>query len=437
MQFAETVRYLLGLGHETLAIKLGLRNISLLLEKLGNPQDSFASVQIAGTNGKGSTAVMLASITTAAGHKTGLFTSPHLVAMTERISINQQTISQELFSDCVTRVRAAAEELLNASEIQALPSFFEHVTAAALLAFAEQEVELAILETGMGGRLDATTAAGAKVVGITQIAMDHEEYLGDSLAKIAAEKAAIIRPGKIAFAAPQLPEAETVIRARAEECGVALQTVGETRIIDISDDGRAVIQLKTSRCSYQNLQIGLRGRHQAVNAAVAVGLAEALTEVGLKVDGDAIAKGLATARNPGRLELLPTRPPVMLDGAHNPAGTRALRAYLDEFVAAPITLVFGAMKEKRLAEMAEILFPAAAQIILTEADSPRSADANQLATLARKFISPEKVSVAAQAGDAIEQAFAVAGPAGYICVAGSLYLVGEIRNELIHETKNE
>src|SRR5688500_9548291 len=191
MQFSEALRYLLDLGHETLAIKLGLRNIELLLAALDNPQKFYPAVQIAGTNGKGSTAVLLDSICRAAGIRTGLYTSPHLISITERIKIDGYEISTAEFAELATEVRRAASSLLTENKIEALPTFFEHVTGIALLAFKNAGVQLAILETGLGGRLDATTVAGATTVAITPIAMDHEEYLGNTLAEIASEKTAI------------------------------------------------------------------------------------------------------------------------------------------------------------------------------------------------------------------------------------------------------
>src|SRR5690349_3352386 len=214
MNFDAAVRYLLSLGHETLAIKLGLRNTELLLAALDNPERAFPSVQIAGTNGKGSTAVMLDSICRAAGIKSGLYTSPHLVSITERIKVSGVEITREDFAACATKVREISEQL------EALPTFFEQVTAIALLAFRNARVELAILETGLGGRLDSTTAANARLVGITSIAMDHEDYLGDTLASIAAEKAAIIRPGVVAIIGQQQPEALAVLLERCAAVGV-------------------------------------------------------------------------------------------------------------------------------------------------------------------------------------------------------------------------
>ena len=220
MHFDQALRYLLDLGHETVAIKLGLRNIELLLERLGHPQKSYLAVQIAGTNGKGSTAVLLDSICTAAGIKAGLYTSPHLISITERIRVGGREISRESFARQATDVRHAAEGLLAEKQIEALPTFFEQVTAITLSQFRDEKVDLAILETGLGGRLDATSAARANLVGITSIGLDHEQYLGETLASIAAEKAAVIRPGATAIIGSQPTEALEVILRHCEDSSV-------------------------------------------------------------------------------------------------------------------------------------------------------------------------------------------------------------------------
>ena len=220
MNFDQANQYLLSLGHETLAIKLGLRNIELLLESLGNPQKSYKSVQIAGTNGKGSTAAMLDSICRAAGISVGLYTSPHLVSITERIKLGGNEISEEAFARFASEVRLAAQQLVASEKLAALPTFFEQVTAIALLAFREAGLKLAILETGLGGRLDATTAVGAGTVAITPISLDHQEYLGETLVEVAAEKAAIIRPNSVVVVAPQADAVRRVILERCRECDV-------------------------------------------------------------------------------------------------------------------------------------------------------------------------------------------------------------------------
>src|ERR1044071_5486802 len=329
MNFDESVKYLYSLGHETLAIKLGLENVTRLLGRLGDPQKSFPSVQIAGTNGKGSTAAMLASILRAAGLRAGLYTSPHLVSVTERVRVGGREISRDEFARHAARVREAAREVER--ESGALPTFFEQVTGIALSAFAEEKVEVAVLETGLGGRLDATTAAGARWVAVTPVALDHQEYLGDTLAEIAGEKAAIIRPGTRAVVAPQEPEALEVILRRCRECGVEPRfATEETEVEEAGGGGRLRGSLRTERA--------------------------------------------------GRLELAAQREPhVVYDGAHNVAGARALRAYLDEFAPREgVTLVFGAMRDKELEEIGRVLFPAARHLVLTSPVSPRAASVEEL-----------------------------------------------------------
>lgn len=399
MQFQEAVDYLLSLGHETLAIKLGLRNTELLLNALDNPERAFQSVQIAGTNGKGSTAAMLDSICRAAGIKTGLYTSPHLVSITERIKISGTEITREEFAACATTVREVSEQL------EALPTFFEQVTAIALLAFRHAHIDLAILETGLGGRLDSTTAANAHIVAITQIALDHQEYLGNTIASIAAEKAAIIRPGVHAVIGKQrYPEALEVLLERCKETGV-------TPILVYYNS--------------EQVNLSLRGRHQIDNAAVAIRVAELL-----EIPDAAIVRGLETTQHPGRLELIPHQPSFLIDGAHNPAGAESLRTYLDEFAQRPLTLVFGAMRDKQLEQIGEILFPIADALVLTTVNNPRSATLEMLEPVAMRY-ARGKVLKSDGSAAALQTALANTPKEGMICVAGSLYLIGEMRPQIL------
>ena len=428
MNFDEALQYLLGLGHETLAMKLGLRNTELLLESLGHPHSSYQSVQIAGTNGKGSTAVMLDSICRAGGIRTGLYTSPHLISITERIKIDGNEISTAKFAELATEVRRAADLLLTENKIEALPTFFEHVTAIALLAFKKAGVQLAILETGLGGRLDATTVAGATTVAITPIAMDHEEYLGNTLSEIASEKAAIIRPGVRAHIGVQPRDALEVVLKRAADASVVPDiTQAAVDVESVTSDGRYTITLKTSKDSYEHMAIGPRGGHQIQNAALAVRVAESLREK-FQIPKDAIFDGLEKAAYSGRLELYQGSPPILLDGAHNPAGARALRDYLDEFVRPPITLVFGAMRDKKLELIAQILFPKIAQLIATRPESPRAADPEYLRELAANYNTIQNIQVVLSSTEALKKAKQITPPDGLICVTGSLYLVGEVMN---------
>ena len=436
MTFDQSLSYLLSLGHETLTIKLGLANTENLLEALGNPQQNFPAVQIAGTNGKGSTAVMLDSICRAAKIRTGLFTSPHLVSITERIKINGEPISEDDFARIATEVRATAEELVSRAELETLPTFFEQVTAIALLAFREAKIELAVLETGLGGRLDSTTTARADVVAITPIAMDHEEYLGQTIEEIAAEKAAIIQPGVTAVIAPQPKEAMRIIRRRCEEVEVTPRIVEhQTDFVRPSGTARSLscrslVTFEKMNDVYEDVQLGLRGGHQTDNAAVAIALAEALRKRGLAISWAAIIEGLEKARHPGRLELWDGKPPILFDGAHNPAAAHALRQYLDEFVAQPITMIFGAMRDKRLSEMADILFPKADQLILTQIDNPRAASLEELGAAAPPNFDRSRIRQASSIEAALQSAYSVTVRENLILVTGSLYLVGAAQQML-------
>jgi len=437
MNFDEALSYLLSLGHETLAMKLGLTNTELLLQALGNPQKNYPAVQIAGTNGKGSTAVMLDSICRAAGLRTALFTSPHLIQITERVRIDGREITEGEFARLATTVRKAVSRLLADGTIATPPTFFEQLTAIALLAFAEAQVNLAILETGLGGRLDSTTVARAETIAITPIALDHQQYLGNSLTEIAGEKAAIIRPGVAAIIAPQSEEALAVIIARCKESGVHPVIIGSQpgsldanyaqahfRFRNASEDGRCSADFNTGATEYLDVQLSLRGRHQIGNATTAIALAEALRARGMAISHEAIVAGVQRARHRGRLELCESRPRILLDGAHNPAAAGALRDYLDEFVKSPITMVFGAMKDKDLKSLTDILFPAAAHLVLTQPDNARAASVTLLKTMTAGGDS-SRISVARNTEEALRRAVSLTQPDSVICVTGSLYLVGE------------
>jgi len=457
MNFDEACAYLFGLGHETLALKLGLSNISRLLERLGSPHKDYLSIQIAGTNGKGSVAAMLASICHAANIKTGLYTSPHLVSVTERIRIDETEIETHEFARLVTEVRAASERLAEEeSESDALPTFFEQMTAIALLAFSRARVRVAVLETGLGGRLDATTAAEASYACITPVSLDHQGYLGDTLAQIAYEKAAIITSHtRAAVVAPQRDEALRVIAARAAEFGTPLHLVNAQRtdarpvrgerehaesVIDeyaahdgdsntSGIDGQLRADFFTARGDYKNVGLSLRGRHQITNAQTALRLAETIDdgEAELEITAHHIIAGLESAKHSGRLEMLDTTPPVLLDGAHNEDGARALRAYLDEFVRAPLTLIFGAMLDKDLPDIARVLFPAARRVVLTQIENPRAASLETLRRAVPPDYPREHVTFATNVKDAWHAARTLTAPDEMICVAGSLYLVGEVK----------
>ncbi|MBK8149874.1 MAG: bifunctional folylpolyglutamate synthase/dihydrofolate synthase [Acidobacteria bacterium] len=420
MNFDQSVKYLYGLGNEVLAMKLGLENIGKLLTEFGDPQSRFFKVQVAGTNGKGSTCAFLEAICLDAGIRVGTTTSPHLVSVTERIRIDGQDISEELFAKYATKIRKASEKLVKGGSLETVPTFFEQVTAIALLAFADAEVELAILETGLGGRFDATTAARAEIVAITRIDLDHQRILGNSVADIASEKAAIIRSDATVVVGEQPAEAMHVIEARCREYGVVPILGSEVRV----ERNGELTGFQTESGRYPNVRIGLPGEHQIENAAVAVRLAEELRKR-FNISAENIARGLGSARHRGRLE---RRGRFLFDGAHNENGAAALHVFLDENISEPVVMIFGAMRDKELGNIAATLFPKAGKLILTRPENPRSMDAAEIGKLGRDFC--EEVFLTSTVAEAVKLAQGIAGADQTIVVTGSLYLVGEALAEL-------
>ena len=429
MDYGESLKYLYSLGHEVLAAKFGLESITLLLEKLAHPERSFKSVIVAGTNGKGSVAAMIDSIARAAGHRSALFTSPHLVRIQERIRFRGADIAEPDFARLASMVREAAEDLVASGLLAATPTFFEQLTAIALCHFRNCEAELAVLEVGLGGRLDATNAANRIVSVVTSLDLDHQNILGATIEEIAGEKAATIVPGARAVIGRQHNRAASdVLMSRCLETGVLPVFVNEPAAIDTGDFGRVTFDYESSQSNYARVTLGLRGRHQADNAAAAIEAAELLNECGFAIPREAVIKGLRQVSWPGRLELVDDRPTVLLDGAHNPAGARALRAYLDEFWQVPITLVFGAMNDKDIDRMAAELFDAARTIVVTRVRDSRAADSARLGPAALR--SSRNVIFAETVRQALSWARSVTPPDGLVCVAGSLHLVGEVKRLL-------
>jgi dihydrofolate synthase/folylpolyglutamate synthase len=432
MDFSESLEYLLNLGNEVLAMKLGLENIEKLLAALDNPEKNFLKIQAAGTNGKGSTCVFLDSICVSAGIKTGLFTSPHLVSVTERIKINGQEISEVDFARHATKIREISEKLLRDAKLENLPTFFEQITAIAISAFGEAKIELAILETGLGGRFDATTATKAEIVAITPIDFDHQDILGNTLKEIAAEKAAIIREDTRVFVAPQNSEAQRVVIGKCREVGVEpifASTNFTVKTKGYPFDKMFTVIFKTEKDIYPKILLKMIGRHQLVNASLAISIAETLHEFGFKISPGNIKIGLENAKHQGRLEFWNN---ILFDGAHNIAGAKALRDFLDEFIEQPIAMVFGAMRDKDLSQIAETLFPKAEFLIFTKPDNARSMETAELLKFIPKDFNKEKLFVAETVKDAIIKAGELTIQDGLILITGSLYLVGEAQYLLTH-----
>jgi dihydrofolate synthase / folylpolyglutamate synthase len=437
MNYEESVRALLALGRE-LAVprharvqKFGLENITVLAAALGDPHRTIPCVHIAGTNGKGSTAAMLESVLRAAGLRTGLYTSPHLERINERIRVNGRDISDDAFAAAWTRVHETIEELMAAGKLHAHPTFFECITAMAFVPFASQPVDIAVYEVGLGGRLDATNIVEPEVAIITPIDFDHENFLGHSIKEIAAEKAGIIKPRARIVSSVERPEARRVIAQRCQEAGARLIEIDEAwRLEEVqASDG---CYRATARSSDSNRAISiapsLPGRFQLRNALAAATAATLLNERGFSITDDSIARGIATTRWPGRLERIAERPPVYIDGTHNPAGARELlRFWQENFQGRRIHLVYGAMRDKAVDEMAGILFPHVETVILTEPRQPRAISAPLLAEITAHLAA--RHLVIRDPNEALDRAISLALPEDAIFVAGSLYLVGDLRGQ--------
>jgi dihydrofolate synthase/folylpolyglutamate synthase len=448
MSYESTVEQLYALGHElasTPSHKFDLAYVRAMLEALDHPERRFPSVLIAGTNGKGSTAATLASILRVAGYKTALYSSPHLVRINERIRVNGEAISDAEFGEIHGRVERIAQQLLQAGKLPWHPSFFEMLTAMALEYFASVGVDVAVLEVGMGGRLDATNVVEPMVSVIADIALDHQKYLGDTLAEIAVEKAGIIRRNGIVVILPQHPQANDVIGHAILENNArgvsAVQYVppvspgAETylagRTVPVAGRNRYPLTVMGEEIEVDS---PLVGRHQLRNIALAIATAEELAQFGFKVTPKQIERGIRETHWPGRFQVL--RPSaatqqreMVLDVAHNPAGAWALRSALSEnFPGRELTLVFAAMRDKAVREMAEILFPIAEQVVVTQVENPRAASISELmeagARTGTKMHAEETVPAA------LARARVVSRPEGVIVVTGSIFLVGEAMREM-------
>jgi dihydrofolate synthase/folylpolyglutamate synthase len=412
--------------------KFSLDEIRILLSLLGDPHRCYPAVLIAGTNGKGSTAASLASILTAAGLRTGLYTSPHLARVNERIRLDRMEIADDAFAALYFRVHDAAQQLVLSGKLPQLPSFFEILTAQAFLYFAQEHVDLAVLEVGMGGRLDATNIVDPLLSVITDISLDHTEWLGSTIAAITREKAGILRPSGTLITLPQHSEANQVlgeVAAKLGVCGVNaapyMPPFTATAPYSVEALG-ALVEVNSP----------LAGAHQHRNLALAIAAAvELASKHGFPISPAAIADGIRQTRWPGRLERI-HRDGVewILDVAHNPAGAWALRSGLTGLFSEkhPRCLIFSCLRDKPIAEMAQILFPLFDQVILAPIHAARAAALNDLLAAARATGTP------AVAAESVSQALELGlqrTPAGVIAVSGSVYLVGEARTLLLADTR--
>ncbi len=415
---------------EQFGIKLGLDNIRALCQALGGPQRAFATVIVAGTNGKGSVTAMVDRALIAAGHRSGRYTSPHLVRVEERFAIDGVEIETPALERAAARTLGAIDDLLARGVLHAPPTFFEATTAIAFDVFREAGVEIAVLEVGLGGRLDATNVAGALAVAITSIDRDHEQQLGSSLEQIALEKAGVIKAGRPVVVGAMTDGPRGAIARVAAERGAPLleaTPAGGCRASCHPEDG--TVALATPLREYPRLTLGLPGMHQVANALVAVRLLEAIDAAGIPVGAEAIVSGLRDVRWPGRLEWIRVEGgELLLDAAHNPAGARSLAAHLS--ASAPLPLVFGVMKDKDVGGMLGALAPVVSRVVATEARTPRALAANEVARRARQaFPALDVVCLA----DPVEACRAALADARRAVVAGSIFLIGDVRGRLAND----
>jgi dihydrofolate synthase/folylpolyglutamate synthase len=414
------------LALESFGIKLGLANITALCEALGHPERAFASLHVAGTNGKGSVTAMAHRACRAAGILAARYTSPHLVQLSERFVIGDEEVAEDDLERVGGKVLDLAAALVRDGRLPAAPTFFEATTAIAFELFRAAGVRVAVLEVGLGGRFDATNVVDPVAGAITAVGMDHQQYLGDSLAQIAREKAGIIKPGMPVVCGPLPAEAAAVVEEIAaargarvgwalEECEVASRAVGD----------RVAVDVRSPRHAYDRVTLGLRGEHQVGNAVVAVRLLEAAADAGLPIGADAIRRGLSEVSWPARLEALvfPGGRELLLDAAHNPDGAAALAAFLQRFRDRP-ALVFATMRDKDVTGILRALLPQVSAVIVTAAPSPRAASPDELARAVVAMDASRTPIVEPDPVLAIERAWREHRVA---CVAGSIFLAGAVR----------
>jgi dihydrofolate synthase/folylpolyglutamate synthase len=407
------------------AVVFDLRRMEMLLEKLGNPQDRARSIHVAGTKGKGSASAMISSILTSAGYKTGLYTSPHLHSFTERIQVDGKPINETEFAKLVEVLQPEVETVNQFGAFGQLTTF-ELLTALAFVCFRKEEVDFQVLETGLGGRLDATNVVKPEVCAMTSISFDHMEVLGNTLTQIATEKAGIIKPGSIVVCSPQFPEAMRVIERVCSELGVRLVRVGSEVIWHnkaFSCEGQS-FQLNGIIGKY-DLSLPLLGEHQLENAATAVAAVEVLADLGVNISAESIVTGLALVHWPGRLQILKREPWFIVDGAHNVYSTKklveALKRYFDFD---RMVLILGVSSDKDVRGIVAELASLASIVIATRSRHPHTAEPTELA--AEFWNWGIKLEIAEDVTSAVELALARATPRDLICATGSIFVVAEV-----------
>jgi dihydrofolate synthase / folylpolyglutamate synthase len=420
---------------QSLGIKFGLDNVRTVLKELENPHKKFPIIQVAGSNGKGSVCAMVTQILTLHEVKCGLFTSPHLVDVEERIRIGEDLIPRGEFCRLVDFLEKVIQKLIDKKKLKTPPTYFELMTLLALVYFKENDVKMAVLEVGMGGRFDATTVVDPVITAITTISEEHQEYLGRTLSQIAFEKAGIIKPGIPVVSGVTEEEAKRTIKARAEEL--------QAPFIDVFEDktgfkkkkirDKYLFEYVLSHESYKYTP-NLLGSHQGRNAAIAINIADQINQRCWRLEKERIIKGIESAKWEGRLEIISRKPLIIMDGAHNIEGARSLREFLDEFVGSVSVLIFAVMRGKRIKEISEILFPSAEKIILTRFRFYKSTTPEEV--LSHTLDYKHKITCESEPEKALKSAVNSIDRSGSILITGSLYIVGEMKKFIrVSETK--
>ncbi len=417
-EYRESLDYLYSL--EKFGMIFGLAKVEALLQAVGNPHQEIQAIHIGGTNGKGSTAAMIASILQKDGYRTGLYTSPHLIRFTERIKINGKEIPEEEVAELTAWMRKRVEE----AGVTPPFTFFDFTTAMALLYFKQKMVDLAVLEVGLGGRLDSTNVVDPLLSIITNIGKDHEEQLGRTFLKIASEKAGIIKKGRPFLTAATQPQVLRLFSKICREKGSPYYRVGKE--IRYFSDGQRRFDYEGLHRKLWNVSLNLEGPHQIVNAATALGAVEILDDLGYSVSNDAMIEGMKDVEWPGRLEMVCSSPRVVLDGAHNPSGALALKESMEkEFRFRHLHLIVGIMKDKDIASILRILAPLADHLILTKPHTDRAAPPSLLLKALGK--NAKKAEIVEDLEAAIGKGLSMTKEEDLLCITGSLYTVGEAR----------
>jgi len=422
MNFGEALKWLYGF--QKLGIQLGLKRIQHLMNELGNPHNDMKIVHVAGTNGKGSVCRLIESILQEGGYSVGMYLSPHLQRFSERVTINNQEISEDNVASLVNAIKPIVDEMIKEGNT---PTFFELVTAMAFQYFHNKNVDFAVIEVGLGGRYDATNIVDPLITIITNVSLEHEKILGKKVKDIAGEKAGIIKKG-VPVVTAATGDALSVVKEKAADNNASLEIVDSKRWKRIHGSMTGQEFLIKGSLTEHHVNTPLLGQYQGENITLATATIEQLQMNGMYLTDDAIIKGIEKTVNPGRMEIVGTKPTVLLDGAHNIVGIELLKKTLEEdFVYEKLILVLGILSDKNIQEMLDIITPLADTVIVTKSHNKRACNPSKL----KELIGEKEVVVKDEISDAIDHGKKIAKKQDLICITGSLFTVGEVKGLLV------